>query len=303
MDLVTILFPAFLIFLTGFIGQKTFRLHIKSITTMALYLMTPFLVFETFYTHELNSDYLYLMLFTTLLMLLLIVVTIFMGKLNKLDKTKMSALLLGSAFPNSGNYGAPVALFAFGAVGFNYAVIIMVTHALLINTIGIFIASYGSKNSTNMKEIMFNVLKMPVFYAAVIGVILQVSPITLPLAFTNGISLVSSAAIPTVMLILGMQLAEIKFQKLERRNLNLMIILRMFISPILSIILVLIMPVSIVVKQVFILLGAMPIAANTTLLAVQFDVESELVSFATLVTTIISIFTIPIILFLINNFI
>ena len=47
-------------------------------------------------------------------------------------------MLLGTIFPNSGNYGAPVAMFAFGATGFQYVVIFMVIHAFLMNTVGTF---------------------------------------------------------------------------------------------------------------------------------------------------------------------
>ena len=57
-------------------------------------------------------------------------------------------MLLGTIFPNSGNYGAPVAMFAFEATGFQYAVIFMVIHAFLMNTFEIFIASYGSDKTT-----------------------------------------------------------------------------------------------------------------------------------------------------------
>jgi malate permease and related proteins len=64
-----------------------------------------------------------------------------MNKFSQISKTQVSVMLLGTIFPNSGNYGAPVAMFAFGATGFQYAVIFMVIHAFLMNTVGIFIAS------------------------------------------------------------------------------------------------------------------------------------------------------------------
>src|SRR5690625_5129778 len=51
---------------------------------------------------------------------------------------------------------------------------------------------------------------------------------------------------------------------------------------------------------VFILLNAMPVAANSTMLAVQFNVKPNVVSFSSLITTLISIITIPICLYLIG---
>jgi predicted permease len=298
-DLLLIVLPAFLIFGTGFIGQKLLKLDIKSISKMSLYLMLPFLTFDTFYTNELNIEYFYMFLFTVILVSLLAGITIVIGKFMKADKTQISAMLLGTVFPNSGNYGAPVALFAFGAVGFDYAVILMVIHAFLINTIGIFIASFGSGKSATIKNAFTSVLKMPVLYGFLLGVLLQLTHLELPPTILEGISLVGAASIPTVMLILGMQLAEIKSTKFELKYVNTVTIIRMMVSPLIAIMLVSFMPVNNMIHNVFILLAAMPIAANTTMLAVQFDIKPNLISFTTLVTTLISLLTIPITLYFI----
>ena len=293
MDLLLIVLPAFLIFGAGFIGQKLLKLDIKSISTMSLYLMLPFLTFDTFYSNELNVEYFYMFLFTFLLALIMSTLTVLFGFFIKADKTQMSAMLLGTIFPNSGNYGAPVAMFAFGAIGFQYAVIFMVIHAFLMNTIGIFIASYGSEKTTSIKDSLMRVIKMPVLYGFLFGVLFQLLHIELPSTIQDGISLVGSASIPTVMLILGMQLAEIKPQKFELKYVNTVTIFRMLISPLLAVVLVNFMPVNDMIKNVYILLAAMPIAANTTLLAVQFNVKPDLTSFTTLVTTLLSLVTIP----------
>jgi malate permease and related proteins len=301
MELLLILLPAFLIFGTGYAGQKLLKLNIKSISTMALYLMAPFLAFETFYINKLNSDYFFIFSFSVILSLCLIAITVIFGKIIKADKAHMSVLLLGSIFPNSGNYGAPVVLFAFGQVAFEYAVIIMVIHSFLINSIGIFIASYGSKKSTTLKNALHNVFKMPVLYGALLGIFFQLCNINIPTNIIEGISLIGAASIPTVMLILGMQLAEIKPQKFGIKYISIIMLIRMLISPVIAALLIWSLPVSDTIKQVFILLGAMPVAANTTMLAVQFDVESDLISFATLVTTLFSLITIPITLYLLNT--
>ena len=300
MDLLLIVLPAFLIFGAGFIGQKLLKLDIKSISTMSLYLMLPFLTFDTFYSNELNVEYFYMFLFTFLLALIMMTLTVLFGFFIKADRTQMSAMLLGTIFPNSGNYGAPVAMFAFGAIGFQYAVIFMVIHAFLMNTIGIFIASYGSEKTTSIKDSLMRVIKMPVLYGFLFGVLFQLLHIELPSTIQDGISLVGSASIPTVMLILGMQLAEIKPQKFELKYVNTVTIFRMIISPLLAVGLVNFMPVNDMIKNVYILLAAMPIAANTTLLAVQFNVKPDLTSFTTLVTTLLSLVTIPLTLLFIK---
>ncbi|MFD1780086.1 AEC family transporter [Fredinandcohnia salidurans] len=300
MELLLIVLPAFLIFTTGFIGQKALKFDIKSISKLSLYLLLPFLTFDTFYTNQLNADYFYMFVFTVLLTVMLVGFTFLTGKLLKVDRPHMSALQLGSIFPNSGNYGAPVALFAFGALAFDYAIIIMVIHAFLINSLGIFLASLGGENSSGLKGALIRLIRMPVMYGAILGIIFQIANIPLPSTIIDGISMVGSASIPVVMLILGMQLAEIKPQKFNIKYVSSITLLRMVVSPLLAVALVQIMPVSELIKHVFILLAAMPVAANTTMLAVQFDCKPDLISFTTLVTTLLSLISIPFVIFLLG---
>ncbi|MDM5333928.1 AEC family transporter [Ureibacillus composti] len=297
MDLLLVVLPAFIIFSIGYIGQKKLKLNIKSISTMSLYLMLPFLTFETFYTNKLNIEHFYMFLLSITLTIVLVCITLVYGKIIKADKTHMSVMLLGNIFPNSGNYGTPVALFAFGAVAFDYAIIIMVIQALLINTVGIFIASYGSEKPTTIKEALKKVVKMPVLYGVTLGILFQLINIQLSPTIIDGLGLLGSAAIPTVMLLLGMQLAEIQSQKFEIKYLSPVIVVRMIASPLIAALLVSFMPVNDMIKNVFVLLAAMPVAANTTMLAVQFNTKPNLLSFITLITTVISLITIPLTLY------
>lgn len=70
----------------------------------------------------------------------------------------------------------------------------------------------------------------------------------------------------------------------------------MLLSPLIAFVLVEWLPIDHASKQILILLAAMPAAANTTFLAVHFDTKPELVSSATLISTLMSLMTLPIVL-------
>ena len=300
MELLFIIFPVFFIFAVGFIGQKLIGFNIKSISTTALYLMSPFLAFRTFYSNPLTSDYFYIILFSLLLSLILFLIVWETARLMKASRSERSAMILGGVFMNSGNYGAPVVLFALGAVGFDYAVIMMVFQALLMNTFGIFFASIGSDERASWQDALQRVIRMPLIYAALLGVGMQVFTLRLPDPLMVGISLVADASIPTVMLVLGMQLAVITRKKVAYRYVTAVTVIRMVASPAVAVLIVLFLPVNDLLRTVMVIQAAMPAAANTTMFALQFGTEPDLVSFTTFVTTIISIVTIPIILFLLG---
>lgn len=296
-DLLLIVLPAFLIFLTGYIGQKWIGFDIKSISMAALYLMSPFLAFRTFYANELTMEYVYITVFCLLLSFALIILVLITGFFMKATRQKMAAMVLGGVFMNSGNYGAPVVLFAFGATGFDYAVIIMVFQSFLMNTIGLFAASLGGEEETTLKQSLQRVIRMPVLHGAVLGVLLQLLNVTIPPAFMDAISLVADASIPTVMIVLGMQLAVIATKRVAYKYVNAVTVIRMIISPLLAAFIVSFIPANDLLKDVMILLAAMPAAANTTMFAIQFGTEPDLVSFTTLITTLLSLVTIPLVLF------
>ncbi|WP_186671650.1 AEC family transporter [Sporosarcina sp. BP05] len=297
MNLLLIILPVFIIFSIGYIGQKFIGFDIKSISTAALYLMSPFLAFRTFYTNELTMDYFYIVLFSLLLTTILLLVVWITALSMKATRSQLSAMILGGVFMNSGNYGAPVVLFAFGAVGFDYAVIMMVFQSLLMNTVGIFFASIGGEEKSTLGQSAQRVIRMPLIYAAFFGIALQLVSIPIPTAVMEAISLVADASIPTVMLVLGMQLAAISRKRVAYRFVSAVSIIRMIASPLIAVGILYFMPVNDLLKAVIIVQASMPAAANTTMLALQFGTEPDLVSFTTFFTTLISIITIPVVLF------
>lgn len=288
-----IILPVFMIFAIGYGSQKLLRMDIKSISSMSLYILIPLLTFDTFYRNEVTMDYFYLLIFSIIITVILTIITIVIAKMMGKNREDIAAMLLGALFPNSGNYGAPVILFALGSVAFDYAIVLMVIHGFIIGTIGILIASLGNGAMVTMREAVINVFKTPIIYGALLGVLVEQLSIPIHEGIMEIIQMTGNAAIPIVMLILGMQLAEIKKEQFDVSSTILVVFVRMIVSPIIAVVLVMFMPVDDTIKMVFIVLNAMPVAANSTMLAVQFNTKPNLVSISTLVTTIISILTIP----------
>ncbi|MFS0574662.1 AEC family transporter [Sporosarcina sp. 179-K 3D1 HS] len=300
MELLLIILPVFLIFAAGYVGQKLIGFDIKTISTMALYLMSPFLAFRTFYANEITMDYFYIILFCFFQMGALFLTVWITSRMMKSTRPQFAAMILGAVFMNSGNYGAPVVLFALGAVGFDYAVIMMVFQTVLMNSFGIFFASLGGSEKATIQDSFQRVIRMPVLYAAIVGVIMQLLHIQIPSSLMEGIHLIADASIPTVMLVLGMQLAVITRKRVVYKFVSATVFIRMIFSPLLAAAVLYFLPVSDLLKTVLIIQSAMPASANTTMFALQFGTESDLVSFCTLVTTLLSLVTVPIVLLLLG---
>ena len=94
----------------------------------------------------------------------------------------------------------------FGEAGVDYAIVLMVNQSLLVSTIGIYIAAKGSPQGNGMKEALRSVFRMPMLYGAVLGVLFQVLHIPLSIPVFSVVDLIANAAVPTIMILLGMRL-------------------------------------------------------------------------------------------------
>jgi malate permease and related proteins len=298
MSFITILLPIFFVFGVGFVSQKYLSLDTKNLSKMAIYVMVPFLVFRTFYEQAINSTYGLLTLYMIGLCLIIILLVTILSKVYRFTEPERCGLVLSSAFMNNGNYGTPLTFFLFGAAGLEIAIILMVIQQLLMSTLGVFYAAKGSAKQNGVKAALQAVKRMPMVYGAMGGIAFQLLHVPISKTFMQAIDFIADAAIPFIMLTLGMQLANITVKAIDWKKLYTSLSLKLIASPMIAALLVLPMPLDAMTKQIMIIMAATPTAANTTMYAIQFQTEPQNVSSATLISTIMSIVTLPVVIYL-----
>lgn len=292
-----VVLPVFCIFGAGFLLQRAFMLDIRSVSSVAIYILTPCLVFRTFYTSPLNMDYFYMVIFSITLMVTLIILAKVYAKTRSLLIEDESGMILSTAFMNVGNYGTPIILFAYGETAFELAISFMVLQSIIMNSFGVY---YAARGKATIAVALKAILKMPATYATVLALSLNVFSVPFPAQLFASIDLVAEAAIPVVMLILGMQLAMIEWKQFEWEKIGVGVFLRMIISPVIAYGITLVLPIDDMLRNVFIVAAAMPSAATIVMYAVRFDARPKLVSTITLITTLFSLFSITFILWILG---
>ncbi len=109
---------------------------------------------------------------------------------------------------NAGNYGAPIILFAYGEEAFAYSIMFLVLQSVIMNCFGVY---YAARGETGLKMALRAVVKMP----ATCCIVMKVFSISMPSNLMLTIEVFAEAAIPTVLIILGMQLAKIEWRNFE----------------------------------------------------------------------------------------
>ncbi|MFS0750719.1 AEC family transporter [Oceanobacillus sp. 1P07AA] len=290
---IEVILPIMAVFASGFILQRIRLLDVKSVSAVSLYILTPALVFVTLYDATFDSGFLIILIYMFVLFFIMVFLNKLLAKIFGWNSNKESAAILATGFMNSGNYGLPVVLYSIGPAAVPYAIFIMVVQALQNNFFGVY---YASRSTSGMKKAVKNVLKMPTTYAAVFAFVCSWVSITIPDFIHSTLTMVGDAAIPVMMIMLGMQLGSLIGLKLDWQVVLSSVSLKMIIAPLIAWAFVIIIDVDPLIASVLIIISAMPTAATTTMYAIEFDTEPELVSSITFISTIVSVITLTILL-------
>lgn len=292
-----VMLPVLLIFLAGFVFQKIMNLEIKPLSTLAIYLLLPFLVFKTFYEAKLDKNFLNVVWTSMLIMIGLLIFGMIIGQIFTVDRRKLCGFLLATAFPNSGNYGVPIIIFAFGQRSVAYAMAIMVFHNILMGVVGVYIAASANQSGrAGFKSAGMSILKQPMNYVILPAILLNLYQIKVPANLMKSVSMVGNITIPLIMLILGMQLAGVSIKNVALSDMGLAIVMRLIMSPLLAYVFCLMFGLSHIITAVIVIMAAMPSAANTTMYAIQYDAQPDFVATSTLISTLCSVVTLTVLL-------
>jgi len=287
--------PVFLVAGAGYVLARFMALEGRTLGRVVFYLASPALVFRSLYNMNISTAALTQVL---LLVLGVYLITGFAGWMAGLDQERpqRSALTISSAISNNGNMGLPITLFALGNAGLVIATIYYATSALLTNTLGVIIASTGS---APLSKALRQSLRAPVLYATLLGIALNRLAMPIPEPLYRAIDLTAGAAIPMMLVLLGVQLSATPINS-EQRVIWRSMVIRLGLSPLAAVALCMLLGIDGLERQVMILQASMPTAVVATVLATEFVTAPRLVAAAVLFSTLASMATISLVLVLIT---
>jgi predicted permease len=295
-----VLLPIVVIAGIGYMLEGAFPLDPRTLNRVSLYVLSPCLLFATLLRTEISgSDALRLSLLMLLVVISMCVCAYVVAHVMRLNAAQRSGFMLAATFMNSGNYGLPATRFAFGEVGFQYAVVGYLTQAFLSQTLAVYVASMGGGDRW---AALVQVLRMPMLYAALLAIVLRLLGVQLDdsngsvaVGLFRGVRLLADATLPFLLLILGMQLRRRKplgsFGPLGTAT-----ALRLVASVPIAFVVAYLLGLSDLPMRVGIVQAAMPTAVNTTILALEFDTWPHFVSNVVVATTVGSLLTLTLLI-------
>ena len=288
-QIFSIIFPLFAIVSIGFLYGRKHSPDMVSANQLNLDLFTPALIFHVLSDQGFQLDAYYQLAAAAFF------VVIFSGflawPLARLMGFNIKTFVPPMMFSNSGNIGLPLALFAFGEKALPAAVMLFVVENTLHFSVGM--------KMMNSKISMFNIIKIPMVFAAILGLTFSVAGWQLPEVVDVSIEMLGQVAVPLMLFSLGVLLTSIDLQDWRIG------IVGAIVCPATGILLVLLISPLLTLSELqfgqLLIFGALPPAVLNFMVAEKYQQQPRQVASIVLLGNLGSLVTIPAVLYFLLN--
>lgn len=279
------LLPIFLVAGVGVVLARYLGLEARPLSLLTFNALGPCLVFNVITHSDVPGDEVLRMAgFTAASVFIPAVLAAILGWTLRLERRLAASLVATTLLVNAGNYGLSVVDLAFGEEALAQAAVYFAVAVALTWTLGVAVASMGS---TDLPTALRGVLRVPPLYAVVLAVVFMVMDWQLPPLLDRPVALLSEAAIPVMLLLLGVQLYQ-NWGIGDGRHVPLAVGLRLLVGPAVALLLVPVFGLTGPALQAGLVQAAMPTAVVTTVLAETYGLESAFVTRVVVVSTVLS---------------
>jgi malate permease and related proteins len=202
-----VVLPVAIIVLVGVVAGRQLPIDVASLTKITLYVFAPALAADAMYRAQLGAgDATRIFIAFSLTTLALYVLSRVAARVTGQDVSERKSLIATTIFPNSGNFGLSLTVLALGQEGLERGFVTFAASALFVFGLG-----PGLVSGQGVRNGIVTTLRLPMIWALAVGVALRAGDVSLPTGIEDGLHLLAGAAIPTLLITLGLQISRQKF--------------------------------------------------------------------------------------------
>ncbi|ERK31646.1 AEC family transporter [Clostridium intestinale] len=233
-----------------------------------------------------------------------ILLSILVCKILKVEKGRRGAFKVMFFTSNTIFIGLPVNLALFGESSVPYVLLYYIANTVIFWTIGVYLISKDSSveeaNIINFQSIK-RIFSAPLI-GFLLGIIFVLLEINLPTFIIDACKYLGNLTTPLSMLFIGSTIYSVDLKGIRlTKDIITIVIARLFISPFVVVLLAHFSSEPILMKEVFIIQASLPIMTQTTIISKQYNSDYKYVAVLTTLTTILSLITIPVYMFILEK--
>ncbi len=297
--LAVIIFMGFLIVKMGYVDAK----HKDSLSKLIVRLILPCLIISSISKENFDvsrlDEFATVLVLAVFCILTLFALGIITAKLLKVPKATENVHKMMMCLGNVIFIGYPVITAMYGNTGFFYSIIYWLINDLFMWTVGVILLS---KKESAEKEKLWKTFLNPNTIAFAIAIVMFVCKIKLPLIINEAATSVGGLTTALSMIFIGMTLATVDVKKtMAKWWVFVLVPLKLVIMPILFLLLFRNLGINDVILGVVVLEAAMPSQTVLTMLAHEHNADYEYTAVGLFITTLLSLLTLPLICWLLQN--
>jgi predicted permease len=210
----------------------------------------------------------------------------------KMTGETVHSLLPTVVFPNNGNMGLPLCLFAFGKEGLALALAFFLVQMTALMSGGV---ALMTRNNNGFFGALKDLAVLPLIHSVIVAIFLLGTGLQLPIWIDSTLSILGGLTIPLMLITLGASLTSLNTSVWQRSM--IFSLLRIGGGFLFACLVVNLTGLSGVARNVVLLQAIMPAAVFNYLLALKFDRDPNKVASVVITSTLLSLLAIPILLF------
>lgn len=301
MDIMVVFQTMLKLFLLLVLGFVLFKCHIfdeytnKKISALIVNVASPMLIISSIAGVEGNDkSIVFLMIGAGILMYIgFIILGKIINRIFPFPKKDWPVYECMVVFANTGFMGYPVLLDVFGQEAVFYASLIHMAFNFFVYTYAIMCLTKGDDNEFKLN---FKQLLTPGIVLIFIGILIYLFDIQLPSVLMDTVNSVGSLTAPLSMMMIGSSLAvyPIKDSFTDWRS-YVFAFVRLIIVPFVTMIVCRLLHINPYYANITIITNAMPVGSMVLMLATQYNANVKIVTRNIVVSTLLSVITIPIV--------
>ena len=301
MDIMVVFQTMLKLFLLLILGFVLFKCHIfdeytnKKISALIVNVASPMLIISSIAGVEgSNKSIVFLMIGAGILMYIgFIILGKIINRIFPFPKKDWPVYECMVVFANTGFMGYPVLLDVFGQEAVFYASLIHMAFNFFVYTYAIMCLTKGDDSEFKLN---FKQLLTPGIILSFVGIFIYLLDIQLPSVLMDTINSVGSLTAPLSMMMIGSSLAvyPIKDSFTDWRS-YLFACVRLLIIPFVTMLICRLIHIDPYYANITIITNAMPVGSMVLMLATQYNANVKIVTRNIVVSTLLSVITIPIV--------
>ncbi len=256
----------------------------KGIVKLNIYFLLPMLAFWGLMSKKIDLSIVKIPLLYLFITFIAFFISSFVAKRFFTDKKDISIVSMASITGITGSIGIPLGITLFSQHSVIYTSLINTVSMIFVYTFGVYIYSRGS---FSIARSFVNVFKMPIVWASIIAIILNLSNIEMNTSLFKALKMGAYASIVLQLVIFGIFLYETKIKEINLSILNTVLSLKFIIVPFIAYIILHFFKLSHIELHTLLLELIVPLAITNISLSSLFECKPKIVTSLVFISSLV----------------